>query len=206
MHRHEHHSGLTATIYISYVFQICTNWVLLPAVQVGNLFYSKYPLKNELTAHKLSSPLSAQYPLASLFIRINLHAYGVMGNETVELCCGSWWWCSNEWLSHPWDAVCDCDLQLAADTLGWHNDWRGEDPDKAAPLSCQQGVFELSPAAGWRGEFLEAELRVNSVCRQTTRATSALPHRVALLKCKALLPPFLMKNPVMKNQICSLHH
>lgn len=68
---------------------------------------------------------------------------------------GGWWWCSNEWLSHPWDAV----LWLWLAARGWHigvTQWEeacgktgpAENPDKAAPLSCQQGVFELSPGEG----------------------------------------------------------
>lgn len=40
---------------------------------------------------------------------------------------------------------------------------RAENPDKAAPLSDQQGVFELSPGEGRRKKFGEAELGVNSI-------------------------------------------
>lgn len=79
-------------------------------------------------------------------------------------------------------------LHLAA--CGWHvgaaqRDGRAENPDKAAPPSDRQGVFELSPGEGRRKKFWEAELRVNSICWKTTTATSALPHQGALLKCKA---------------------
>lgn len=92
-----------------------------------------------------------------------------------------------------------CSLWLThwGDTMrrGLWKDGRAENPDKAALLSCRQGVFELSPGEGRRGEFWEAELRVNSICRKTTTATTILPNQVALLKCKASLLQFLTKNP-----------
>lgn len=89
-------------------------------------------------------------------------------------------------------------LHLAA--CGWHvgaaqRDGRAEDPDKAAPPSDRQGVFELSPGEGRRKKFWEAELRVNSICWKTTTATSALPHQGALLKCKACAASALTKKP-----------
>lgn len=95
-------------------------------------------------------------------------------------------------------ATVTCRLWLThwGDTMrrGLWKDGRAENPDKAAPLSCQQGVFELSPQEGWREEFWEAELRVNSICWKTTTATTKLPNQVVLLKCKASLLPFITNN------------
>lgn len=87
------------------------------------------------------------------------------------------------WLTHQGDTM----------RQGLWKDGRAEDPDKAALLSLQQGVFELSPGGGRRSEFLEAELRVNSICRKTT-TTTILPNQEALLKCKAFSLQFLTKN------------
>lgn len=104
-----------------------------------------------------------------------------------------------------------CSLWLThwGDTMrrGLRKDGRAENPDKAALLSCQQGVFELSPGEGRRGEFWEAELRVNSICRKTTTATTILPNQVALLKCKASLLQLLTRNPEwlkVKYIICTI--
>lgn len=105
-----------------------------------------------------------------------------------------------------------CSLWLThwGDTMrrGLWKDERAENPDKAALLSLQQGVFELSPGEGRRGEFWEAELRVNSICRKTTTtATTVLPNQVALLKCKASLLQFLTKKPEwlkVKYIICTI--
>lgn len=107
-----------------------------------------------------------------------------------------------------------CSLWLThwGDTMrrGLWKDGRAENPDKAALLSRQQGVFELSPGEGRRGEFWEAELRVNSICRKTTttRATTTVPpNQVALLKCKASLLQFLTKKPrAIKSKIHYMHH
>lgn len=87
------------------------------------------------------------------------------------------------WLTH-WGDTMRRDL--------W-KDGRAKNPDKAAPLSCQQGVFELSLRKGRREEFWDAELRVNSISRKTTTATTILPNQAVLLKCKASLLPFLTK-------------
>lgn len=104
-------------------------------------------------------------------------------------------------------ATCSLWLTHWGDTMRWGlwKDGKAENPDKAALLSCQQGVFEMSPGEGRRGEFWEAELRVNSICRKTT-TTTILPNQVALLKCKASLLQFLTKNPVIKSKIHYMHH
>lgn len=111
--------------------------------------------------------------------------------------------------------TCSLWLTHRGDTMrqGLWKDGGAENPDKAAPLSLQQGVFESSPEEGQRGEFWEAELRVNSICRKTTTktaaATNALPNQVALLKCKASLLQLLTKkktNPVIKSKIHYMHH
>lgn len=90
-----------------------------------------------------------------------------------------------------------CSLWLThwGDTMrgGLRKDGRAKNPDKAALLSCQQGVFELSPREGRREEFWEAELRVNSISRKTTTATTIVPNQAVLLKCKASLLQFLTK-------------
>lgn len=75
-----------------------------------------------------------------------------------------------------------------------------QNPDKAAPLSHQQGVFESSLGeTGRRLGFREAELRVNNILPKTraaaaeaeagaaTTETSQLPNQAASLKCKASL-------------------
>lgn len=55
-------------------------------------------------------------------------------------------WSSNEWLSHPWHPC----LQLVVEIFGRHKKKRLKDgggwqqTDKAAVLSCQREVFELS--------------------------------------------------------------
>jgi len=85
-------------------------------------------------------------------------------------------------------------------------DGRAKNPDKAAPLSCRQEVFELSPGKEQRGGVWEAELRVNTICRKTTTATAMLPDRVALLKCKASLVRLLTKDPVIRSKIHYMHH
>lgn len=63
---------------------------------------------------------------------------------------------------------------------------RAEKPDKAAPLSDQQGVFELSPEEGRRKEFWEgrAESKQYLLEKQQQQQTTP-PHQGALLKCKA---------------------
>lgn len=104
-------------------------------------------------------------------------------------------------------ATVTCSLWLThwGDTMrrGLWKDGRAENPDKAALLSSQQGVFELSPREGAEvvgGNFWEAELRVNSICRKTTTATTALPNQMALLKCKASLLRFNTRTHAQKTQ------
>lgn len=95
--------------------------------------------------------------------------------------------------------TCSLWLTHRGDTMrqGLWKDGGAENPDKAAPLSLQQEVFESSPEEGRRGEFWEAELRVNSISRKTTTktaaGTNALPNQVALLKCKTSLLQLLTK-------------
>lgn len=104
------------------------------------------------------------------------------------------------WLTHQGDTM----------RRGLWKDGRAEDPDKAALLSLQQGVFELSPGGGRRSEFWEAELRVNSICRKittTAAATTMLPNQEALLKCKVFSLQFLTKKPrviELKCIICTI--
>lgn len=93
------------------------------------------------------------------------------------------------WLTHWGDTM----------RRGLWKDGRAKNPDKAALLSCQQGVFELSPQEGRREEFWEAEHRVNSICWKTTTATTTLPNQAVLLKCKALLLQFLTKTHYMQS-------
>lgn len=173
------------------------------------------PLKRErskLSRHTNSpNPLSPAFPV-SLFVIIYMHME---------------WWERKQWtfvVGAGFDALMNgslipemqfvnvtCSLWLThwGDTMrrGLWKDGRAKNPDKAAPLSCQQGVFELSPGKERREEFWEAELRVNSIRRKTTTATRILPNQVALLKCKASLLQFLTKNSQwlkVRNIICTI--
>lgn len=216
LHRLECRAFLTLSVNIVHILQLWGKYYSKLCVYTTFFKVSLWRdnLKIISALHINSLNCCQQNIHSSLFIRINLHAYGAMGNETVNLCWGSWQWCSNEWLSHPWDAVCDCDLQLVVDTLGWYNETRlaeetGERRTQIKLLCWAAGRGSLSclQERGGGGEFWEAELRVNSICRKTTTATTVLPHQVALLKCKALLLQRLTEKPwVIKSKIHYMHH
>lgn len=85
----------------------------------------------------------------------------------------------------------------------------GQQTDKAAVLSCQREVFQLSlgkqlRTEGERGGFVAAELRVNSIFWKTT---TILPDQKALLKMQSLALSVSRKyKPVFKSRMHYMRH